>query len=178
MTPTPVTPVPPNPNLFQRLLAVFANSGITQPDVAAALVGVIGVVVAVVPKWAPEKEALIAGVPGAVAVAFLIAHGLRTLAASNPSLADMEQIVQSDVAAAVNALNLTKVATDAVDAKGLSVIVRKQVANEFQAMAQAAAAGLTHAPSPGFASGGEVPDAGSAEGVEAASKPGTRKRSS
>lgn len=103
---------------------------ITQAGVTSALVTIVGWIVAFIPAFGPDKQALIAGGSTLIAAVFMLANAGHKLADSNVSVADVKAGAVDAARLELSRVDFNGLVQDAVESKGapdVSALVQAEV---------------------------------------------------
>jgi hypothetical protein len=87
----------------------------------------VGAVVAIVPAWQPEAQAIVGGLTGIIAGAFLVANAIHAVVATRVSAKDLEGDVVGFARREVDRLDVGGLVHDAVSGENIADLVRSEV---------------------------------------------------
>jgi hypothetical protein len=113
-----------------------SHLSITKASVTSAFTFVVGQVVAFVPAFGPDKQALISAGTSLIAAVFLIANSIHKLADSKVSIKDVENHAIEVAKAELGKVNLDSLAANAVNGNLPDVpsLVRREIATVLSQM--------------------------------------------
>lgn len=126
------------------------NLKVTQTDLIALLVMIVGQVAAFVPSFAADKAIVISAGTAAITAAFLVAKAIHAVASSNVTAEEVKQGAANLVRSEIGKVDFNKLVEDAVDAKGLpsAATLEALVKSEVNGLLQKLSSLGTQEPSP------------------------------
>lgn len=98
---------------------------ITQSGITAMFVTIVGQLIAFIPSFGPDKQALISAGSTVIAAVFMLANGFHKLADSNVSAKDVQAGAIDAARSELTKINFDALVKDAVDSKSIPELESK-----------------------------------------------------
>jgi hypothetical protein len=130
----------------------LSHLSIKQSGLTSLFVMIVGQLVAFVPAFGPDKQALIAAGTTVIAAVFLIANAIHAVVASKVTAGDLEGGVQTLVKSELDKVDFNALVKDGLSGQNLSALVQGELSKILSAAAvriPAAAPAASPAGTPG-----------------------------